>query len=143
MEAWQYNEDWSEKELTNGSYVGFVYLFQFEDNTSYIGSKQMYKRVKDIKQLKDNSIENGWREYSSSSKIVNSKIEEGVNYIRTILWAFPSMKETLFVETALIINEGLKTGNLNLAVMHKARLPSGKDAVRIRGILQSLYEILN
>ncbi|MEP8889862.1 hypothetical protein [Enterobacter roggenkampii] len=53
------------------------------------------------------------------------------------------MKETLFVETALIINEGLKTGNLNLAVMHKARLPSGKDAVRIRGILQSLYEILN
>ncbi|SAE35670.1 Uncharacterised protein [Enterobacter hormaechei] len=143
MEAWQYNEDWSEKELTNGSYVGFVYLFQFEDNTSYIGSKQIYKRVKDIKKLKDNSIENGWREYSSSSKIVNSKIEEGVNYTRTILWAFPSMKETLFVETALIINEGLKTGNPNLAVMHKARLPSGKDAVRIRGILQSLYEILN
>ncbi|HID9072096.1 TPA: hypothetical protein ACXIW1_004429, partial [Enterobacter kobei] len=132
-----------EKELTNGSYVGFVYLFQFEDNTSYIGSKQMYKRVKDIKKLKDNSIENGWREYSSSSKIVNSKIEEGLNYTRTILWAFPSMKETLFVETALIINEGLKTGNLNLAVIHKARLPTGKDAVRIRGILQSLYEILN
>ncbi|ABU77557.1 hypothetical protein ACI01D_000701 [Cronobacter sakazakii] len=143
MEAWQYNEDWSEEELTNGSYVGFVYLFQFEDNTSYIGSKQMYKRVKDIKKLKDSSIENGWREYSSSSKIVNSKIQEGLNYTRTILWAFPTMKETLFVETALIINEGLKTGNLNLAVMHKARLPSGKDAVRIRGILQSLYEILN
>lgn len=143
MEAWQYNEDWSEEELTNGSYVGFVYLFQFEDNTSYIGSKQMYKRVKEIKKLKDNSVENGWREYSSSSKIVNSKIEEGLNFTRTILWAFPSMKETLFVETALIINEGLKTGNLNLAVMHKARLSSGKDAVRIRGILQSLYEILN
>ncbi|EOL8964518.1 hypothetical protein ACM92D_000453 [Cronobacter dublinensis] len=143
MEAWQYNEDWSEEELTNGSYVGFVYLFQFEDNTSYIGSKQMYKRVKDIKKLKDSSIENGWREYSSSSKIVNSKIQEGLNYTRTILWAFPTMKETLFVETALVINEGLKTGNLNLAVMHKARLPSGKDAVRISGILQSLYEILN
>ncbi|KZQ81086.1 hypothetical protein A3465_09020 [Enterobacter roggenkampii] len=143
MEAWQYNEDWSEEKLTNGSYVGFVYLFQFEDNTSYIGSKQMYKRVKDIKKLKDSSIENGWREYSSSSKIVNSKIQEGLNFTRTILWAFPTMKETLFVETALIINEGLKTGNLNLAVMHKARLPSGKDAVRIRGILQSLYEILN
>ena len=143
MKAWQYNEDWSEEELTNGSYVGFVYLFQFEDNTSYIGSKQMYKRVKDIKKLKDNSVENGWREYSSSSKIVNSKIEEGLNYTRTILWAFPSMKETLFVETALIINEGLKTGNLNLAVIHKARLPTAKDAVRIRGILQSLYEILN
>lgn len=143
MEAWQYNEDWSEEDLTNGSYVGFVYLFQFEDNTSYIGSKQMYKRVKDVNKLKADSIENGWREYTSSSKIVNAKIEEGLNYIRTILWAFSSMKETLFVETALIINEGLKTGNLNLAVMHKARLPSGKDAVRIRGILQSLYEILN
>ncbi|HHH3437590.1 TPA: hypothetical protein ACPZBX_001018 [Enterobacter hormaechei subsp. steigerwaltii] len=143
MEAWQYNEDWSEEDLTNGSYVGFVYLFQFEDNTSYIGSKQMYKRVKEIKKLKNNSVENGWREYTSSSKIVNSKIAEGLNYTRTILWAFPSMKETLYVETALIINEGLKTGNLNLAVMHKARLPSGEDAVRIRGILQSLFEILN
>lgn len=143
MEAWQYNEDWSEEDLTNGSYVGFVYLFQFEDNTSYIGSKQMYKRVKDVKKLKADSIENGWREYTSSSKIVNSKIEEGLDYTRTILWAFSSMKETLFVETALIINEGLKMGNLNLAVMHKARLPSGKDAVRIRGILQTLYEILN
>ena len=54
MEAWQYNEDWSEEDLTDGSYVGFVYLFQFEDNTSYIGSKQMYKRVKEIKKLKNN-----------------------------------------------------------------------------------------
>lgn len=53
------------------------------------------------------------------------------------------MKETLFVETALIINQGLKTGSINLSVMHKARLPSGKDAVRLRRILQSLYEILN
>jgi len=103
----------------------------------------MYKRVKEIKKLKNNSVENGWREYTSSSKIVNSKIEEGLNYTRTILWAFPSMKETLYVETALIINEGLKTCNLNLAVMHKSRLPSGGDAVRIRGILQSLFEILN
>jgi hypothetical protein len=55
--------------------LGFMYLFQFEDTTTRY--EQMYKRVKDIKKLKDNSIENGWREYSSSSKIVNSKIEEG------------------------------------------------------------------
>ncbi|HFK5732564.1 TPA: hypothetical protein ACG0DS_000048 [Enterobacter sichuanensis] len=143
MKQWNYNDDWSEEELTNGSYVGFVYLFQFEDSTFYIGSKQMYKRVKDVKKLKANSVENGWREYSSSSKIVNQKIEDGLDYTRTILWAFPSMKETLFVETSLIINQGLKTGNINLSVMHKARLPSGKDAVRIRGILQSLYELLN
>ncbi|MDU4159799.1 MAG: hypothetical protein E7H82_23185 [Klebsiella michiganensis] len=89
MKQWIYNDDWSEEELTNGSYVGFVYLFQFEDSTSYIGSKQMYKRVKDVKKLKANSVENGWREYSSSSKIVNQKIEDGLDYTRTILWAFP------------------------------------------------------
>ncbi|WP_260563178.1 hypothetical protein [Enterobacter cloacae] len=109
MEAWQYNEDWSEKELTNGSYVGFVYLFQFEDNTSYIGSKQMYKRVKDITKLKDNSIENGWREYSSSSKIVNYKIEEGVNYTRTHFVGFPFDERNTFCRNS--INHKRRTKN--------------------------------
>jgi hypothetical protein len=26
---WKYTTDWSEEELTNGSYCGFVYFFEF------------------------------------------------------------------------------------------------------------------
>nr|WP_287855290.1 hypothetical protein [Klebsiella sp.] len=140
---WQYTDDWSEEELLNGNFAGFVYMFQFEDGSSYIGSKQMYKRVKTYKKIKPESVENGWREYSSSSRIVNQKIDDGEEYIKTILWAFPNMKETLLIETALIINEGLKPGNLNLSIMHKARLPTGNDKKRLYGILQELLSYLN
>lgn len=139
---WQYTQDWDKKELLNGSYVGFVYLFQFE-NSSYIGAKQLYKRVKVLKQLKSDSIENNWREYTSSSKIVNQKIADGEPYTKTILWAFPTMRETLLIETALIINEGLKPGNLNLSIMHKARLPVGNDKKRLHDVLQELLQYLN
>lgn len=143
MDKWNYSPDWTEEEMMNGSYCGFVYLFQFEDGSNYIGSKQIYKRVKDAKKIKTTSIENNWREYSSSSKIVNQKIEEGEQYTKTILWCFPSMKETLLVETILILNEGLKPTCLNLAVMHKARLPGAKDKKRLMGIVQELLSILN
>lgn len=140
---WNYTADWSEEELTNGSYCGFVYLFEFEDGSTYIGSKQMYKRVKDIKKLKIDSIENGWREYTSSSKIVNQKIADGEQYRKTVLWAFPTMRETLLIETALILYEGLKPQCLNLSLMHKARLPVGKDKKRLHGVLQELLSCLN
>lgn len=140
---WNYTQDWNEEEITNGEYVGFVYVFQFEDGSSYIGSKQMYKRVKDVKKLKPESIENGWRTYSSSSKIVNQKIDDGEQYKKTILWAFPTMRETLLIEAALILNEGLKPNCLNLALMHKARLPTGNDKKRLFGVLQELLSYLN
>lgn len=140
---WQYTPDWSEEEMMNGSYCGFVYLFQFVDGSTYIGSKQIYKRVKDYKKIKPDSLENGWREYSSSSKIVNQKIADGEDYTKTILWCFADMKETLLIETALIINEGLKVGNLNLSIMHKARLPTGADKKRLFGVLRELLSYLN
>lgn len=140
---WQYTPDWSEEEMMNGSYCGFVYLFQFVDGSTYIGSKQIYKRVKGYKKIKPDSLENGWREYSSSSKIVNQKIADGEDYTKTILWCFADMKETLLIETALIINEGLKVGNLNLSIMHKARLPTGADKKRLFGVLRELLSYLN
>lgn len=140
---WQYTPDWSEEEMMNGSYCGYVYLFQFDDGTSYVGSKQIYKRVKDAKKIKPNSVENGWRDYSSSSRIVNQKIADGEEYTKTILWCFPTMKDTLLVETALIVNEGLKPGNLNLSIMHKARLPTGDDKKRLFGVLKELLSYLN
>ncbi|WP_044177682.1 hypothetical protein [Phytobacter massiliensis] len=140
---WNYTPDWSEEELLNGSYIGFVYLFEFNDGSTYIGSKQMYKRVKDVKKLKPDSVENNWREYTSSSKVVNGKIADGEQYRKTILWAFPTMRDTLLIEAALILTEGLKPNCLNLALMHKARLPKGEDKKRIHGILQELLSYFN
>lgn len=59
MPEWNYADDWSEQDLLNGNYCGFVYIFQFEDGTSYVGSKQIYKRVKSASKIRDNSVENG------------------------------------------------------------------------------------
>lgn len=143
MSEWKYADSWREEDITNGSYAGFVYLFQFEDGTNYIGSKQIYKRVKTFKKIKSTSIENEWRQYSSSSKIVNQKIADGEQYTKTMLWCFSDMKETLLIETILILSEGLKVHNLNLAVMHKARLPGAKDKKRLFGIVQEILSWLN
>lgn len=49
---WQYTDDWSENDMLDGRYCGYVYLFQFEDGSVYLGSKQIYKRIKDAKNLK-------------------------------------------------------------------------------------------
>ncbi|HGH4750362.1 TPA: hypothetical protein ACJIXE_004284 [Serratia marcescens] len=143
MPEWNYADDWSEQDLLNGNYCGFVYIFQFEDGTSYVGSKQIYKRVKSASKIRDNSVENGWRDYTSSSNVVNRLIDEGMQYTRTILWAFPTMSETLLVETILISTEGLKANNLNLSIMHKSRLPTGDNKKRLRGIVQEILGWLN
>ncbi|MGR5944917.1 hypothetical protein [Enterobacter sp. C4G1] len=139
---WEFTEDWDERTLTNGDYVGFVYLFQFEDGCTYIGSKQMYKRVKEVKRLKVDSVGNGWENYTSSSKIVNQKIEDGEQYRKIILYAFPTMRETLLVESILILHEMLKPNCLNLAMMTKIRAPNVKDKKHLLGIVQELLEIL-
>ncbi|MEG5884524.1 hypothetical protein UXP46_04550 [Enterobacter ludwigii] len=139
---WEYTEDWDKRTLTNGDYVGFVYLFQFDDGSTYIGSKQMYKRVKEIKKLKPTSESNNWENYTSSSKIVNQKIADGEKYCKTILYAFPTMRETLLVESILILHEMLKPNCLNLAMMTKNRSPNAKDKKHLLGIVQELLEIL-
>ncbi|MHB9326465.1 hypothetical protein ACP3S7_02880 [Phytobacter ursingii] len=140
---WNYTTDWSEEELTNGSYCGFVYFFEFEDGSTYIGSKQMYKRVKDVKKLKIDSVENGWRDYTSSSNLVNSKIANGENYRKTILYAFPTMRETLLVESILITNQLLKPNCINLAMMNKIRSPNAEMKSKLLGIVQELLSYLN
>lgn len=143
MEKWKYSPDWSENELMDNA-IGFVYMFYFPyTNEYYYGAKQMYKRVKEMERLKENSIENDWRNYSSSSNIVNRKIKEGERYERTILWGFQSMKEVLLVEAILILTQGLKSNCINLAIMHKARLPNAKDKKRLFGIVQEIQGWLN
>ncbi|WP_237730857.1 hypothetical protein [Lelliottia amnigena] len=139
---WEFTEDWDKRILTNGDYVGFVYLFQFEDGSTYIGSKQMYKRVKEVKKLKGDSVSNNWENYTSSSKIVNQKIEDGEQYRKVILYAFPTMRETLLVESILILHEMLKPNCLNLAMVTKIRVPNAKDKKSLLGIVQELLEML-
>jgi len=139
---WEFTEDWDKRTLTNGDYVGFVYQFQFEDGSTYIGSKQMYKRVKEVKKLKEDSVTNHWEHYTSSSKIVNQKIEDGYQYRKVILYAFPTMRETLLVESILILHEILKPNCLNLAIVTKIRAPNAKEKKALLGIVQELLERL-
>ena len=120
MKEWQYSPDWCEEDMLDGNYVGFVYLFHFPDSGEvYFGSKQIYKRIKDVKKLKGDEVENGWRDYTSSSKTVNRYINDGERYTKTILWAFPTMKETLLVESMLIMHHILDDNCLNKAVLNK------------------------
>ena len=143
MEEWKYSPDWCENDLTDGSYVGFVYLFEFEDGSRYIGSKQMYKGVKNVKSLKGDEKENNWRDYSSSSKIVNQKIADGDNYTRTILWGFASMDDVMLVEMILILNECLKPTCLNLSTMHKCKFPNIQGKKKLYGVVQEILGWLN
>lgn len=140
MSDWQYTPDLSENDMLNGNYVGFVYLFQFEDGTVYVGSKQIYKRIKDVKKLKGDEVENGWRDYTSSSKTVNQYINDGEKYTKTILWAFPTMKETLLVESMLIMHHILDDNCLNKAVLNKLHAPSNSEKRRLKGILTNILE---
>lgn len=140
MSEWKYSPDWSEEDLTDGRYIGFVYMFYFPDTgETYYGVKQMYKRVKDVKKLKIDSVENGWREYTSSSKKVNSMIESGMEYERTILWGFPSMSEATYAETLLITHFSLESNNLNMAIMSKCRIPNGDKRIRMKGIMKTIF----
>lgn len=140
---WKYIEGWDEETLLDGGYCGFVYMFEFEDSSVYFGSKQLYKRVKDKKKIKPDSVENGWRDYTSSSNLVNSKIANGENYRKTILYAFPTMRETLLVESILITNQLLKPNCINLAMMNKIRSPNAEMKSKLLGIVQELLSYLN
>ncbi|WP_312229006.1 hypothetical protein [Pseudescherichia sp.] len=139
MNAWKYAGEWEENDIAGNNYAGFIYMFRFpESGQVYYGSKQIYKRVKDASKIKPTSVENGWREYSSSSSLVNRLIDEGAIYERIILWAFPSMNETLLAELSLIACEGLHPLCLNYAVMHKCKLPGSTERLKIYNIMQEV-----
>lgn len=70
-------------------------------------------------------------------------IEEGMEYKKTILWGFATMAETSYIETAIIVTEGLKPNIINLAVMQKSRLPTGDSKIKLRGVLQEILSWLN
>ncbi|WP_073971283.1 hypothetical protein [Pluralibacter gergoviae] len=144
MNEWKYTDGWSEEELLNGSYCGFVYSFYFPNSDQYYyGAKQLYKRVKDAKKIKEDSTSNGWENYTSSSKTVNQMINDGEPYIRTVLYGFPTMRETLLVESIIITTQILKPECLNMAVMNKLRAPNSQTKARLLAIVQEILEWIN
>lgn len=139
MNAWKYAGEWGENDICDGNYAGFIYMFKFpESGQVYYGSKQIFKRLKAANEIKPDSVENNWRNYSSSSKAVKQLIDEGAIYERIILWAFPTMNETLLAEHSLIMCEGLHPLCLNYAVMHKCKLPGSTERLKIYNIMQEI-----
>ena len=132
-------ETWDIKDVDSGNYAAFVYLIQFEENSWYIGMKQVYKGVKDVKKLKSSTKQSNWVEYTSSSKTVNARIEAGETYKKYILWCFPTANQAAVVETALIATCGLLPDNLNKAILVKAKLPANDaDGLRLFKIVKGL-----
>ncbi|WP_410756391.1 hypothetical protein [Citrobacter youngae] len=142
MNDWLYSPDWTENDLLDGGSVGFVYMFQFEDGTFYLGVKQIWKGVRDSTKLKGIEKENGWRDYRSSSKKVQKMIDSGMNYTRTILWGFETMTEANYVESFLILTRSLDENILNMAMMSKCRIPNNAQKRKLKGIIRTIEEWL-
>jgi hypothetical protein len=144
MEWEIYDPDtWDINDINSGQYAAFVYLMQLDNGTWYIGMKQIYKGIKDVKKLKTSTKQSNWKEYTSSSKTVNSLIESGENYRKYILWCFPTTNQASIVETALIATTGLLPNNLNKAILTKAHLPaSDTEALKLFNIIKVLIEAL-
>ncbi|HHH6330672.1 TPA: GIY-YIG nuclease family protein [Escherichia coli] len=124
-------EVWNINDVGSGNYAAFVYLIQFENSGWYIGMKQIYKGVKDIKKLKSSTKQSNWKDYTSSSKTVNALIDAGENYKKYVLWCFPTANQAALVEATLIGSCGLKPHNLNKAILAKVRLPAS-DTERLK-----------
>ncbi|EFH2439062.1 hypothetical protein [Escherichia fergusonii] len=124
-------ETWDIKDIDSGNYAAFVYLIQFDNGGWYVGLKQIYKGVKDVKKLKTSTKQSNWVDYTSSSKTVNSRIEAGETYKKYILWCFPTANQAAVVETALIATCGPLPDNLNKAILAKVRLPAS-DTERLK-----------
>ncbi|KMV59872.1 hypothetical protein ACM21_05195 [Escherichia coli] len=132
-------EVWNIKDVDSGNYAAFVYLIQFDNGSWYIGMKQIYQGVKDIKKLKSSTKQSNWKDYTSSSRTVNALIDAGEDYKKYVLWCFPTANQASIVETALIATSGLLPHNLNKAILAKARLPaSDTDALKLFKIVKGL-----
>ncbi|EAX4885844.1 hypothetical protein AIP16_21670 [Salmonella enterica] len=124
-----FKDDWDISEVTDGNYSAFVYVIQFPDDGSfYFGFKQVFRRIKDAKKIKGSTVlnESDWKTYSSSSKTVQQRIDNGEHHTKHILWCFASNTEATLVETALIALYGTRYDCLNKAIMAKTKLRKDK-----------------
>ncbi|CNH80571.1 Uncharacterised protein [Yersinia pekkanenii] len=122
-------------------HAAFVYMIQFPDSGQYyIGVKQVYKGIRNIKDFDENSKQSNWRTYTSSSKSVNEYIGEGQPYRKSILYCYKTLQEASLCETALISIFGTRWDCLNKAIMVKNRLlkDNGEQLFIIRQLLEDL-----
>lgn len=118
-------------------YAAFVYLIQFpETGCYYIGVKQVYKGLKNIRDLNDKTTQSNWIVYTGSSKVVNEDINSGLKYKKQILWCFNTVQEAVLMESALICCLGTDRNCLNQAIMVKTKIK--KDFGEQRETLQRL-----
>lgn len=129
-------EQWDVSDVDSGNYASFVYIIRFDDGRFYIGMKNVYKRLRDTKKLLSTTQSSDWKRYTSSSTKVNTLIDAGYDYEKSILWCFKTTNEAAIVEAALICIFGLMPDNLNKAVMCKARLPL--NGTNLYGVIQTL-----
>ncbi|CRY61281.1 Uncharacterised protein [Yersinia kristensenii] len=140
MTEWgMWGHDFTIEEVTD--YAAFVYMIQFPDSGQYyIGVKQVYKGIRNVKDIKDDSKQSNWRIYNSSSKAVTQYIEEGQKHKKSILWCYKSLQEASLCETALISIFGTRWDCLNKAIMVKNRLmkDNGTQLMIIRQLIDDL-----
>lgn len=109
-------------EIRENGWYGFVYLITSGiDNRMYIGKKFFYSKItrpplKGKKCKRHELKESNWRDYWSSSKIVNSLVEEHgkENFTREIISLHPNKQETNYHELrAQILFDVLDSRNKN------------------------------
>lgn len=99
----------SEGVVDLSKYIGFVYVISFSDGTKYIGAKKIWKRIakppNTFKRGPRKGFEQSdWRSYTSSSNVVNERIEDGVLPTEYLIVGFyDSWGKTLYAEALLQI----------------------------------------
>lgn len=98
-----------QEEVDLGKYIGFVYVMSFEDGSKYIGAKKIWKRITKppctFKRGPNKGFEqSNWRDYTSSSNVVNEMIDNGIEPSEYLIVGFyDSWGKTLYAEALLQI----------------------------------------
>jgi len=134
---WYKDEDFIPEET-----ACFVYLIQFPNSGEfYIGQKRVWKSIKNISEIKPESKQSNWNDYTSSSKSVNEMIEAGEPYKKSILACFPTYAEALHAESSLICMLCSQWGSLNKALMAKFKFTAGMDKEHMQKIRELLEDL--
>lgn len=95
------------EEIDIKNFIGFVYVITFANGKKYIGAKKIWKRIKAAPSTfkrgpRGGFEESDWKTYTSSSKEVNSMIEQGIIPTDfTIVGWYDSWGKTLMAEMEL------------------------------------------
>lgn len=102
------------QEVDINDYLGFVYVITFDNGKKYIGAKKLWKNIKHApKQFKSarkrqSCVESDWRNYTSSSKEVNSMISSNIKPLQFLIvgW-YETWGKTLYAEAMMQIENNV------------------------------------